>query len=118
VDVVIDPVGGVPAEAALRAMAWCGRLVVVGFASGAVPSFRSNYLLVKGLTAGGFQWTDYRDRQPERVRQAQAEILDLWQAGRLDPMISRLAPLESIVEALTEIRDGRTRGKIVLQVGR
>ncbi|WP_028717186.1 NADPH:quinone oxidoreductase family protein [Paracoccus sp. J39] len=115
-DVVIDPVGGPIGEAALRAMAWRGRLVVVGFASGRVPVFKGNYLLVKGLSVSGFQWTDYRARQPERVRQVQAELFRLWSEGRLRPEISQRLPLDRFAEALADLRAGRVRGKIVLSV--
>lgn len=117
-DVVIDPVGGAPAEAALRALGWGGRHVVVGFTSGQVPAFKGNYLLVKGISVTGFQWTDYRAWRGESVRGAQQTMFDLWLAGKLQPVISRQLPLEGIVEALACLREGRARGKIILRTDR
>ncbi|AJE49163.1 NADPH:quinone oxidoreductase family protein [Celeribacter indicus] len=117
-DVVIDPVGGALSAAALRTMAWCGRLVVVGFASGEIPSFAGNYLLVKNISVSGLQWTDYRARQPERVRDAQAHIFALWSEGRLAPRISATLPLDRITEALRALSTGSARGKIILTTGK
>lgn len=113
-DVVIDPVGGPLSEAALRALNWSGRLVVVGFASGAVPSFKGSYLLVRNIGVSGIQWTDYRARQLDRVHAAQEQIFALWRDGRLRPRISRRLPLSGIATALADLNAGRARGKIVL----
>ncbi|WP_385932426.1 NADPH:quinone oxidoreductase family protein [Tianweitania sediminis] len=113
-DVVVDPVGGEAHAAAMRAMAWCGRMVIVGFAGGDIPAIRSNYLLVKNITVSGLQWSDYRDRSPEKVAQAQEAIFALWQAGKLDPHISKVLPLEQFGEALSALAEGRAKGKIVL----
>ncbi|HVL71469.1 MAG TPA: NADPH:quinone oxidoreductase family protein [Beijerinckiaceae bacterium] len=116
-DIVIDPVGGAANAAALRAMAWCGRLVIIGFASGEIPAIRANYLLVKNIAVSGLQWSDYRDRTPERVAEAQREIFALYTAGRIDPYISRHVPLANFHEALRLLRDGKAQGKIILDVG-
>lgn len=113
-DVVIDPVGGTLAEAALRALNWSGRLVVVGFASGGVPSFKGNYLLVRNIGVSGIQWTDYRARQLDRVHAAQRQIFALWSEGKLQPRISRRLPLSETAAALADLNEGRARGKIVL----
>lgn len=114
VDVIIDPVGGPLAEAALRAMAWSGRLVVVGFASGEIPQFKANYLLVKNISISGIQWTDYRARQIERVADAQRQIFALWQAGKLSPLISARLPLARAAEGLSALNQGTAGGKILL----
>lgn len=113
-DVVIDPVGGTAHAAALRAMAWCGRMVIVGFAAGDIPQIRSNYLLVKNIAVSGLQWSDYRDRQPEKVEAAQRKIFALWQEGKLDPHISAVLPLSRFREALDVLKKGKARGKIIL----
>jgi len=117
-DVVIDPVGGGLSAAALRAMAWSGRLVVIGFASGNIPSFPANYLLVKNITVSRLQWTDYRARQIDRVHAAQQTIFKLWAEGRLSQRISRTLPLEQFVDALAELKAGKARGKTVLLTGK
>ncbi|MCC7271068.1 MAG: zinc-binding dehydrogenase, partial [Alphaproteobacteria bacterium] len=113
-DVVIDPVGGAVFEASLRALAWDGRLVVVGFASGAIPSVKANYLLIKHITVSGIHWSDYRDRDPARVAAAQAEMFALLAAGRLDPPVMAAYPMEQAAEALAVIADRRVLGKVVL----
>ena len=68
VDLIIDPVGGDVFDASLRAIAWCGRLVIVGFAEGRIPEVKAGYLLVKNIALIGLQFSDYRDREPEKVR--------------------------------------------------
>ena len=68
VDVAIETLGGDAFDATVRAMAWCGRIVTVGFASGRVPEIKAGHLLVKNISVLGLQWTDYRDRQPHRCR--------------------------------------------------
>jgi NADPH2:quinone reductase len=113
-DVVVDPVGGAAQAAALRALAWRGRLVVVGFASGEIPAIKANYLLVKNIAVSGLQWSDYRDRAPDQVRRAQAEIYDLWRDGKVKPQICASFPLERFAEALELVRAGKARGKVVL----
>jgi NADPH2:quinone reductase len=115
-DVVVDPVGGDAHAAALRALAWCGRMVIVGFASGQIPAIKANYLLVKNIAVIGLQWSDYRDRTPERVADAQRELFALYQQGRIDPHIGRRLPLDRFAEGLRTLRDGGVQGKIILEV--
>jgi NADPH2:quinone reductase len=115
-DIVIDPVGGDATVAALRALAWCGRLVVIGFASGEIPSIKANYLLVKNIAVSGLQWSDYRDRTPDLVRSAQQEIFGFFTAGKIRPHISQRYPLARFHEALQLLKDGKAQGKIILQV--
>lgn len=114
VDVVIDPVGGEASAAALRALGWCGRLVVIGFASGEIPAIPANYLLVKNISVLGLQWSDYRERTPAHVAQVQRNLFDLYLEGRIDPMVTRVVPLARFKEALRALRDGTAQGKIVL----
>lgn len=114
-DIVIDPVGGAVTDAALRAMAWRGRLVVVGFAAGDIPSIRANYLLVKNIAVSGLQWSDYRERDPAWVQRVQQQIFELWSAGKLHPQIAETLPLADFAEALTRLKQGRAHGKIILR---
>lgn len=115
-DIVVDPVGGDAHAASLRALAWCGRVVIVGFASGQVPAIKANYLLVKNIAVIGLQWSDYRDRTPARVAAAQRELFALYQQGRIDPHISSRLPLGRFVEGLRTLRDGKVQGKVILEV--
>lgn len=114
VDVVIDPVGGAVTGAALRAIAWRGRLVVIGFAAGDIPVIKANYLLVKNIAVSGLQWSDYRTRCPELVGRVQDEIFALWSAGKLKPQIADALPLANFAEALKRLKEGRAHGKILL----
>jgi NADPH2:quinone reductase len=111
VDVVLDPVGADFFGAALRALAWRGRLVVVGFVGGEIPSVKANYLLVKNISVSGLQWSDYRERTPQRIIEAQAEIFRLWKSGALRPPAPKTFAFEELPAALELIEQGRIQGK-------
>ncbi|SPR96536.1 NADPH:quinone oxidoreductase family protein [Cupriavidus taiwanensis] len=113
-DVVLDTLGGDVFDAALRAIAWCGRAVVIGFAAGRIPEIKANYLLVKNIAVSGLQWSDYRDRQPEKVLAVQQEIFQLYQQGALKPKIAGALPLARAGEALARLASGHVSGKYVL----
>lgn len=115
-DVCIDPLGGDPFDAAMRALAWCGRMVVVGFAAGRIPVIKANYLLVKNIAVTGLQWSDYRDRTPERMAEAQAEIFRLHEEGKLSANVMATYPLENMPQATAVISDRKVVGKVVLEV--
>ena len=102
---------------ALRAMAWRGRMVIIGFASGDIPTIKSNYLLVKNIAVSGLQWSDYREREPEWVGRVQNEIFTLWKDGKLKPHISQTMPLVDFFNALDLLRQGKVQGKIILTTG-
>ncbi len=114
VDIVLDPLGGAVFEASLRAMAWRGRMVVIGFAAGGIPELKVNYLLVKNLTVSGLQWSDYRERTPDWVRRVQTELFALYTSGAIRPRIMRSFPLARFAEALALVKSGSVQGKVVL----
>ena len=115
-DIVLDPLGGAVFEAAVRALAWRGRLVVIGFASGAIPSIKTNYLLLKNIEISGLQISDYRKRRPEQVAACFAELFSLYERDEVKPAPVILFPLERASEALTALRDRRIAGRAVLQL--
>ncbi len=115
-DVVLDPLGADFFAAALRAMAWCGRLVVIGFAAGDIPTLKVNYLLLKNIAVSGLQWSDYRDRTPHRIQQVQQELFDLWRAGAVKPRIMRAFGFSELPEALDLVSRGQVQGKAVVTV--
>lgn len=117
VDVIIDPVGGAVFEPALRALAWRGRLVVIGFTGGEIPVARANYLLVRNIAVLGLQGSDYRDRWPEACAEAQARIFAFIRAGAFAPEIGAVYPLEQFAQALAVLAAGDARGKILLAPG-
>ena len=116
VDIVIDPLGGAVFEAAIRALAWRGRLVVVGFAAGGIPSLKTNYLLLKNIEISGLQISDYRKRRPAQLAQCFAEIFAFYEAGKIAPAAATVFPLERAGEALAALRDRRIDGRAVLSV--
>ena len=115
-DVVYDPVGGDAFDAALRAAAWAGRVLVIGFASGRIPQIPANLLLVKNIDAIGFFWGSYRKHRPGLVRSSLAELLAWHTQGRLSPHISHRVPLDRIGEAYRLLRERRSTGKVVITV--
>jgi NADPH2:quinone reductase len=116
-DVVLDPLGGDVFDAALRALAWRGRIVVIGFAAGRIPEVRANYLLVRNISASGLQWSDYRERDPAWVRRVQTELFSLYEASRLRPEVMQTFPIEQFASALDLLGSGEVRGKLVLTTG-
>lgn len=114
VDVVIDPVGGDLARSALRCLAWEGRIVVAGFASGQAPEFPANYLLVKNISAVGFFFGEYRSRDVPAVREAFEAMTGWIREGRLRPHVSRIFPASEAGAAMTWMQSRQATGKIVL----
>ena len=118
VDIIVDMLGGDIFDAAVRALAWCGRLIVIGFASGRIPSLKMNYVLVKNIEVSGMQISDYRKRRPADMQAAFAEIYAMHAAGKLKPLPTKTYPLEQFAQALTDIKDRKVRGRIVLTMKR
>ncbi len=114
VDVVYDPVGGSLFDASLGAVAWEGRIVVVGFASGQVPQVPANILLVKNAAVLGFYWGSYRKHDPERLRAGFRELFAWHREGRIRPRVSRTLPLEETAEAIRLLAGRRNTGKLVI----
>ena len=114
VDVIVDSVGGDVFDASLRTIAWSGRLVVVGFAEGRIPQVKAGYLLVKNIALIGLQWSDYRDREPEKVSKVQQELYRWYEAGKIKPHVMAAYPLHEYQRALRAVRDREVQGKVVL----
>src|SRR3954447_2383715 len=115
-DVIIDPLGGEVFEAAVRALAWCGRLVVIGFAAGGIPALRTNYLLVKNIEVSGLQITDYRKRRPDELRTAYSEIFGYYALGLVKPAPVVPFALDDVGTALAAVRDRHMEGRAVLRL--
>lgn len=115
-DVVLDPVGGDVFDASLRALGWCGRAVVIGFAAGRIPTIKANYLLVKNIAVSGLQWSDYRTRTPARVAEVQQDLMRLYVQGAIRPHVMRTFPLEAFADAADLLASGKVLGKIVLTI--
>jgi NADPH:quinone reductase len=115
-DIIIDPLGGEVFGAAIRALAWCGRLVVIGFAAGGIPTLKVNYLLLKNIEISGLQITDYRYRRPAELAACYAELFDLYRRGIVIPAPATLFPLDQAGEALAALRDRRIDGRALLRL--
>ena len=115
-DIILDPLGGEVFNAALRVLAWRGRLVVIGFATGAIPTMRTNYLLVKNIEVSGLQISDYRKHCPAQMAVAFSEIFALFEQRKICPAEATEFPLERAGEALTALQDRRIDGRAVLRL--
>ena len=114
-DAVVDPVGGDAADAALRYLAWRGRLLIIGFTSGRIPEIPANRLLLKGASAVGVFWGQFAEREPQANRRNFDTLLGWVADGSLQPMISQRVPLDRAVDVLTALAERRVVGKIVLE---
>lgn len=113
VDIVYDPIGGALAEAALRSIAWDGRYLVVGFASGAIPSLPVNLALIKNAAIIGVFWGAWSERNPHANRDNFESLLNLYGNSLLNPAISQMLTLAEVPEAIRDMLDGKIMGKIV-----
>lgn len=114
IDVVYDPVGGDIFDDCLRAIAWKGRLLVVGFASGTIQKIPANLPLLKGASIVGVFWGTFAQREPELNRDNMLTLLEWFEAGKLDPCISATYSLEDAPKAMTALLERRARGKLVV----
>lgn len=114
VDVVYDPVGGALAEPALRLLAWGGRHLVVGFAGGDIPRIPLNLPLLKGFSIVGVYWGEFARREPQRHQANMRQLLSWLSEGKLQPLVSKVYPLDRAAEALRAIMDREATGKLVL----
>src|SRR2546427_1187768 len=115
-DVCFDPVGGDLFDAALSALGWGGRILVVGFVGG-VQNIPANRLLVKNRAALGSSLRYYRWRAPDKLRRSVDELVQWYEAGKLRPCISHRLPLEKSVEAIRLLTERRAYGKVVVVPG-
>jgi len=114
VDIVYDPIGGAVTDESLRALAWCGRLLILGFLGGGPTNIRSNYLLIKGIDAVGVRIGGLNEANPELAIANMRELTRLAGEGKLRPRISHRLPLEKAPEALQAVIDRKVIGKVVL----
>ena len=113
-DVIAESVGGDVFEGSLKCIAWGGRLVVVGFSSGSIPSVAMNRVMLKHISLIGLNLGGYTQQDPQQLRAATQALYDLYQLGRLRPVVSASYPLERAAEALKELAERRSVGKLLL----
>lgn len=115
VDVVYDCVGGAHSERGLRALAWDGRLLVIGFASGEIPRIPLNLPLLKGCAIVGVMFGRFAELFPAMQRDNMHQVLEWCAQGRLKPHVAQVVPLAETVRALRTIDARKAVGKIVVR---
>ncbi len=113
-DVIYDPVGGDTFDASTKCIAFEGRILIVGFASGRIPTVAMNRVLLKNFSLVGIHWGLYFDENPEVLRESQVALSRLYAEGKIKPVVSRTFPLKDAKSALAALGSRKTTGKIVL----
>ncbi len=113
-DVIYDPVGGNTFNLSTKCIAFEGRILIIGFASGEIPSAKMNHVLVKNYSLVGLHWGLYFDRDPKVLRDAQDAISKLYEEGKISPLVSETYPLVDAKMALDALASRKTTGKVVL----
>jgi NADPH2:quinone reductase len=116
IDVVYDPVGGGQTEVALRSMAWKGRLLVIGFASGEIPRPPLNLTLLRGCDIRGVYWGEFVNREPALHRENMARILAWAAEERLSAHVHAVHELEDFLPAFQAIARREAVGKVLLRL--
>jgi len=114
-DVIYDSVGGDTFDRSLKCIAWKGRLVVVGFASGRIPEVAANRIMLKNIAVTGIHWPAYAEHEPETVREIFEALFELYRGGGIRPLIHAVHPLEQAGLALEALAGRKTVGKVVLE---
>ena len=113
-DVIYDPVGGDFAEPAFRSIAWRGRYLVVGFASGPIPSLPLNLPLLKGASLVGVFWGDFARREPKNNAAMMNELAQWYAQGKVKPVIDRTMPMAELKAAYAHMGSRGVKGKLVM----
>lgn len=113
-NIVLDTLGGDIFDATIRAVAWRGRLVVIGFAAGRIPTLKVNYVMLKNIEVSGLQVSDYRKRARAEMANCLAEIFRLHGEGKLRPAATHAVSLEAVPKALLRLRDRRAKARLIL----
>ncbi|MGB2851654.1 MAG: NADPH:quinone oxidoreductase family protein [Solirubrobacterales bacterium] len=116
VDVVFDPVGGERLESSPRCMAPEGRLLVIGFAEGSIPSLAANRILLRNIDVVGVNWGGFLPNDPALPAATHEALSAMAEAGHVNPVVGRSYPLEQAAEALADLDGRRARGKLVLSI--
>jgi NADPH:quinone reductase len=115
-DVIYDAVGGDVFDATLRCVAWEGRVLIIGFASGRIPEIPANRLLLKGCSAVGVYWGAFAARDPAANRRNFDHLFALYAEGKIDPKIGRTYPLTDAAQSIVDLENRQIVGKAVIHV--
>jgi NADPH2:quinone reductase len=115
-DVIYDPVGGDLFDQSCRCINWNGRLLVVGFTSGRIPEYKANLALLKGASMVGVFLGRFRKEEPEEYEKNFAELLALYDAGKLKPLVTQSFAMEDYVKAFNVFTERKVMGKVMLDI--
>jgi NADPH2:quinone reductase len=114
-DVIYDSVGGDVFDRSLKCIAWAGRLLVIGFASGTIPSVKANRILLKNIAITGLHWGAHVTHDPGKISETFAALFDLHAKGQIAPVIYDTYPLEELPTALEALASRKTYGKVIVE---
>ena len=115
-NVIYDPVGGDVFDQSIRCIAWEGRLLVIGFASGRIPKLPANLTLVKNMSVVGLYWGAYSRRNPAVMVQSLATLAGWYSQGKIKPHVSQIFPMDEAAAALNSLINREAKGKVVLKI--
>ena len=113
-DVIYDSVGGEVFDKSLKCIAWNGRLLVIGFASGTIPSVKANRILLKNIAVTGLNWGGHAVKEPQKILATMRDLFALHAERKIRPVIYKAYPLEELPEALAALGGRRSYGKVVV----
>lgn len=115
-DVIYDPVGGDLFDQSCRCINWNGRLLVIGFTSGRIPEYKANLALLKGSSMVGVFLGRFRKEEPDEYEKNFRELLDMYDQGKLNPLITESFPLQNYIDAFNVFTERKVMGKVTLEI--
>lgn len=115
-DVIFDPVGGDVFDKSTRCIAFGGRILVIGFASGRIPEIRVNRVLLKNISIVGLNWGNYQFHAPARVRETHDRLCQMYVDGQIAPVVYREFDADALPDALAAIEKRASHGKVLLRL--
>jgi NADPH2:quinone reductase len=115
-DVIYDPVGGDLFDQSCRCINWNGRLLVIGFTSGRIPEYKANLALLKGSSMVGVFLGRFRKEEPDEYEKNFRELLDMYDRGKLNPLITESFPLQNYIDAFNVFTERKVMGKVTLEI--
>jgi NADPH2:quinone reductase len=115
-DVVFDPVGGDIFDLSTRCVAAGGRILVIGFTSGRIPTVQVNRLLLKNISVVGAVWGGWCQTHPEYLHQTHQRLVEMFEAGKIKPVVSRRYPLDAVPKAMRDLADRAAAGKSIVVI--
>lgn len=115
-DVIYDPVGGEVFDRSKKCIAFDGRILIIGFAGGTIPTAATNHVLIKNYSLVGVHWGLFQKLHPEKIKQEHEEIMNLYENGKIKPLIYKEYAFEEVPDALELLATRKTWGKVVVNL--